>query len=138
MMCVLKYFNDINVRFKSNHLRCSVTKGFPRNFAQFTGKHLYQSSFFNKVARLRSSILLKKRLWHSCFSVNFGKFLGTPFLQQTFRRLLLKVRTFMNQFCLTTFSFNYFKSLAGSFFLAFPSKLSVTFDVQTDLKMKHP
>ena len=27
--------------------------------------------------------LLKKRLWHSCFPVNFTKFLGTPFLQNT-------------------------------------------------------
>ena len=43
----------------------------------------------------------------------------------------------MNQFCLTTFSFNYFKSSAGSFFLVFPSRLSVTFDIQFDLKMKH-
>ena len=29
------------------------------------------------------------RLWHRCFPVNFGKFLRTPFLQNTSRRLLL-------------------------------------------------
>ena len=33
--------------------------------------------------------LLKKRLWHRCFPVNFGKFLGRPFQQNTSGRLLL-------------------------------------------------
>ena len=33
--------------------------------------------------------LLKKRLWHRCFPVNFVKFLKTLFLQNTSRRLLL-------------------------------------------------
>ena len=32
------------------HQRCSVKKGVLRNFARFTGKHLCQSLFFNKVA----------------------------------------------------------------------------------------
>ena len=45
----------------------------PENFAKFTGRHLCQSIFFNKVADL------KKRLWHSCFPVNFAKSLRTPF-----------------------------------------------------------
>ena len=26
--------------------------------------------------------LLKKRLWHRCFPVNFAKFLGTPFIKE--------------------------------------------------------
>ena len=30
--------------------RCFVRKGVLRNFAKFTGKHLCQSLFFNKVA----------------------------------------------------------------------------------------
>ena len=30
--------------------RCSVRKGVLRNFTKFTGKHLCQSLFFNKVA----------------------------------------------------------------------------------------
>ena len=49
--------------------RCSVKKGSRRNFAKFTGKHLCQSLFLNKVARLRPATLLKKRLWHRCFPV---------------------------------------------------------------------
>ena len=69
--------------------RCSVKKGVRRNFTKFTGKHLCQSFFFNKVAGVRLVTLLKKRLWHRCFPVNFVKFLRTPFLQNTFGRLLL-------------------------------------------------
>ena len=46
-------------------------------------------SLFNKVAGLRSATLLKKRLWHRCFPVNFAKFQRTPFLQNASGRLLL-------------------------------------------------
>ena len=38
--------------YRRNHRRCSVRKGVLRNFAKFTGKHLYQSLFFNKAATL--------------------------------------------------------------------------------------
>ena len=51
---------------RSNHKRCSIRRGVLKNFAKFTGKHLCQSLFFNKVAGLR------------------------PFLQNTSGRLLLK------------------------------------------------
>ena len=64
---------------RSSHQRCSVRKGVPRNFAKFTGKHLWQSFFFNKVARLRPATLLKKTLWHRFFPVNLAKFLRTLF-----------------------------------------------------------
>ena len=50
-------------------------KGVLRNFEKFTGKHLCQSPFFNKVAGLRPS-------WHRCFLVNLAKFLRTPFLTE--------------------------------------------------------
>ena len=60
-----------------------------RNFAKFTGKHLCQSPFFDKVAGLRPAILSKKRLWHLCFPVNFARFLRTPFLTEHLRWLLL-------------------------------------------------
>ena len=32
--------------------------------------------------RLRPATLLKKRLWHRCFPVNFVKFLRTPFFTE--------------------------------------------------------
>ena len=74
---------------RNNHQRCSVRKGVLKNFEKFTGKHLCQSLLFNKIEALRSATLLKKRLWHSCFPVNFPKFLRTPFLQNISGRLLL-------------------------------------------------
>ena len=36
-------------------------KGVLRNFTKFTGKHMCQSLFFNKVAGLRPATLLKKK-----------------------------------------------------------------------------
>ena len=67
-------------------------KGVLRNFTKFTRKYLCQTLFFNKVAGMRPATLLKKRLWHRCFRVNFAKFLRQPFLQNTFGRLLLYSR----------------------------------------------
>ena len=66
-------------------------KGVLRNFVKFTGKHLCQSLFFNKVGGLRPAALSKKTLWHTCFPVNFEKFQRTPFLQKSSGRLLLSV-----------------------------------------------
>ena len=59
---------------RSSHWRCSVRKVL-WNFSKFAGKHLCQT-------------LLKKRLFYSCFPVNFAKFRRTPFLQNTSGRLL--------------------------------------------------
>ena len=63
--------------------RCSVRDGVLKNFAKLAGKHLYQSLFFNKAAGLSPATLLKKRLWHRCFPVNFAKFLRTTFERKT-------------------------------------------------------
>ena len=38
---------------------------------------------FRKIHRLRPAALLRKRLRHRCFVVNFAKFLGTSFSQST-------------------------------------------------------
>ena len=59
------------------------------NFTKFTGKHLCWSLFLNKVAGLRPTTLLKKRLWHRCFPANFAKFVRTPFLQNISGWMLL-------------------------------------------------
>ena len=45
-----------------SHPEVFCEKGVLRNFAKFTGKHLCQSLFFNKVAGLRPATLLKRRL----------------------------------------------------------------------------
>ena len=77
--------------YRSSRLDVFCKKCVLRNFAKFTGKHLCQSVFFNKVAGLRPASLLKKKLWHRCFPVNFTKSvsLRTPFLTQRFWWLLL-------------------------------------------------
>ena len=78
--------------YRSCLQRCSVRGGILRNFAKFTRKHLCQGLFFNKVAGLRPATLLKKRLWHRCFPVNFVNLLRTTFLQNTSGGLLLNVK----------------------------------------------
>ena len=86
-----------------------LKKGVLKNFAQFTGKHLCQRLFFNKVASLRSTTLLKKNHWHRCFPVNCAKFTRTAFVQKTSGRLLL------NSANLTQFKRNSsFSSIFGS------------------------
>ena len=48
------YYSEVVVR------RCSIKRGVLRNFAEFTGKHLCQSLFFNKVVGIRPASLLRK------------------------------------------------------------------------------
>ena len=47
---------------RSSHERRSIKKVVLKTFTNFTGKHLCQSLFFNKVAGLTPASLLKKRL----------------------------------------------------------------------------
>ena len=85
------------MRFAFHKISEAATRGVlykrsvVKNFTKFTGKHLCQSLFFNKVAGLmpatlfkkRLATLLKERLWNRCFPVNFAKFLRTPLLYRT-------------------------------------------------------
>ena len=74
---------------RSSHPEVFCTKGVLKSFAKFTGTHLCQSLFYNKVADLRPATLLKKRLWHRRFLVDFEKFLRTPFFTEHLQWLLL-------------------------------------------------
>ena len=65
---------------RSSHPEVFYQKGILKSFAKFTGKNLWESLFFNNVASLKPATLLKKRFWHMCFPLNFGKFLRTYFL----------------------------------------------------------
>ena len=93
---VVKY---INVLLKTcKHLQKQPPELFCKkvvlgNFAKFTGKHLSRLSLLIKLQTLQ-----KKRPWHRCFPLNFAKFLRTPFLQNTSRRLLLKAVFFFTRF----------------------------------------
>ena len=48
-----------------------------------------RASFWIKLQK-KATILLKKRLWRKCFTVNFAKFLRAPFVQNNYRWLFLK------------------------------------------------
>ena len=50
------YWNGL---FRNSHQRCSI-KVFLSNFSKFTGKHLCQGLFFNKVAGLSLQLYLKR------------------------------------------------------------------------------
>ena len=89
--------------FRSSRLDVFCKKGLLRNSTKFTGKHLWHSLFFNKVAGLMPATLLKKRLWHRCFPVNFVKFLRAPFLRNTSRLLLLSVIITIDIMVINTF-----------------------------------
>ena len=79
----------LSVDGQNSHQRCSVSKSVLRKFAKFTGKYTCaRASFLIKLQpckfiEKRPATLLKKRLWRSCFPVNFVTFLRTPFLQNT-------------------------------------------------------
>ena len=72
-----------------------------RNFAKFAGKHLCQSLFFNKVGTL-----FKKRLWHRCFPVNFGKFLRTPYFTEHLQTTASKCSNHLRNRKMASFFFN--------------------------------
>ena len=73
----------LNTSLSTLNVQKRSSGGVPKNFAKLTGKHLCQSLFFNKIEGLK----------HMCFSVNFAKFLRTPFLQNICGRPLLNVET---------------------------------------------
>ena len=60
--------NGVYQSFKSSCPEVFCKKGVLKNFAKFTGKHLCQSLFFNKVAGPEAWTLAQ------VFPVNFAKF----------------------------------------------------------------
>ena len=75
-------FYELLDRGRTSRQEVSCEKSVLRNLAKLIGKPLCQSLYFNKIAGLRPSTLLKERLQHRCFPVNFAKFLRTPFLTE--------------------------------------------------------
>ena len=66
-------------------------KGPLENFANFTGKHPYQSLFFNKVAVQKTAPLLKDSFF-KCFPVNFEKIFKNNFFIEHLWWLLLDLK----------------------------------------------
>ena len=70
---------------------CSVKKVFLEISQNSQENACSRVSFLIKLqaSGLSPTTLLKKRLWHSCFPVNFLKFLRTPFFMDRLWWLLL-------------------------------------------------
>ena len=94
--------NDcVNFRIKTVCLeavsrRCSVKKVFLKISQNSQENTCARVSFLIKLHAIggvlrRSATLLKKRLWHRCFPVNFPKFSRTPFFIKHLRWLLLYI-----------------------------------------------
>ena len=73
----LKYYCQI-IRSSRPELFCK--KVVLKNFAKFTEKHLCWSLFSSKVADVRPATLLKNKLRHRYFHLNFVKSLSNNFL----------------------------------------------------------
>ena len=71
----ITYTQNLTIN-KSSRSQIFFKKALLENFASFTGKHLSWSLFGVSPNGLQ---LYKKMLQHRCFSVEFTKFLRTPF-----------------------------------------------------------
>ena len=67
---------------RSSHGKHSTKNGVLRSFEKFTG--WMHRKIHRKNEGLNPATLLKKRLWHRCFPVNFKKFLRTAFFIEHF------------------------------------------------------
>ena len=77
--------NYISTKLKNNlrssQRRCSVKKDVLRNFAKFTGKHLCQSLFLNKVAGTACNFIKKETLTQ-VFSFEFSEISKNTFFTE--------------------------------------------------------
>ena len=69
--------------YRSSHQRCSIGIGVLKNFKKFTGKHLYQSLIFNKVAGPCNFI--KKEALAQVFSCEFCEIFKNTFFTEHLR-----------------------------------------------------
>ena len=81
----IQWFLTIAFDFRCSHRRCSIKKRIFRNFTTFTGKHLRQSLFFNKVAGLRPKTcnFIKKETLAQVFYCEFCEIFKNTFSYRT-------------------------------------------------------
>ena len=58
--------------YRSSRREVFCKKGVLRNFTKFTGKHLFQSLFFNKVAGLRPPFYIEHLWWLLLYLLIWG------------------------------------------------------------------
>ena len=71
--------------------RCSVKRVF-KEISQNSQENTCAGVSFLIGCRPQPATLLKKRLWHRCFRVDFAKFIRTHFLTEHLQWLLLVVQ----------------------------------------------
>ena len=77
--------NDFNVSLEAvagRDFGRTVQKPKMKSFTTIVKRFVAKLSILD-VSEARPATLLKKRLWHRCFPVDFVKFLRTPFLYHT-------------------------------------------------------
>ena len=82
-------------RFRSSHRGCSV-KGVFLEISQKSQENTCVRVSFLINCMPQACNFIKKEALVQCFPVNFAKFLRTPFLQNTSRRLLLTFKRVLN------------------------------------------
>ena len=92
--------------YKKRNYSALIQKVRPEVFHKTdVSKHFRSSRPF----RLRSATLLKMRLRHRCFPMNFVKFLRMPYFTEQFRWLLLTFRKIHRKYrCWSLFSIKVF------------------------------
>ena len=71
---------------------------------------------YSEVVTLRPATLLKKRLWHRCFFVNFVKFLRTPLFIESLWWLLLYIPI---TFSVTSYNHWFYQLLRSKYLLLY-------------------
>ena len=79
-MTVTEY--AVNISFRSSRPEVFCRKGVLGNFAKFTGKHLCQSLFFNKVTGQAYSFI-KKEILAQVFSCEFCEISKNTYFYRT-------------------------------------------------------
>ena len=85
-------------------------KGPVKNFANFLGKHLFQTPFYNKVAGIRLATH-DERAFDKGFPVNFAKFSRKAFLGKISRGCLQSITDSTIKACAEVCIKNPFKHL---------------------------
>ena len=80
LLIPLKTSKDLPFFIRSSHQMCSVKKGVLKILFNSEENTCIEASL-DKVSVLRPATLLKRRLSHSCFPVNFCEILRTSFSQ---------------------------------------------------------
>ena len=84
--------NILNKAKKSSKIEQDYRSSLQRCYIEKVFLEISQNSQENSVSFLSLQLYLKKRLWNSCFPVNFAKVLRTSFLTEHLWRLFLKAR----------------------------------------------